>query len=82
MDIERQRLKLEAEKAKSKTVFDVAKNIKLVPLFFERVAANFAWPKENWISLLQCVLSGKGQEIYSCLPLAKSLLYDDVMGAS
>ena len=92
LELERDRLKLEAEKSKNKTVFDVAKNIKLVPPFsetdveryfphFERVATNFAWPKDQWASLLQCVLTGKAQEIYSSLPVANSVIYADVKDA-
>ena len=54
------------------SVFDPARNIRLVPPFqekevdkyFEKVADSLSWPKESWVLLLQSVLVGKAQEIY------------------
>ena len=57
------------------SVFDPARNIRLVPPFqekevdkyfahFEKVADSLNWPKESWVLLLQSVLVGKAQEIY------------------
>ncbi len=59
-------------------VFDVFKNIRMVPPFserevekyfshFERVAESLKWPREVWTLLLQCVLTGRAQEVYSAL---------------
>ena len=56
------------------SVFDPARNIRLVPPFqekevdkyfahFEKVADSLNWPKESWVLLLQSVLVGKAQEI-------------------
>ena len=52
------------------SVFDPARNIRLVPPFqekevdkyfahFEKVADSLNWPKESWVLLLQSVLVGK-----------------------
>ena len=60
------------------SVFDPARNIRLVPPFqekevdkyfahFEKVADSLNWPKESWVLLLQSVLVGKAQEIYGSL---------------
>ena len=32
---------------------------------FEKIAASLKWPEEIWTMLLQSVLIGKAQEIYS-----------------
>ncbi len=56
-------------------VFDVYKNLRLVPPFlekevekyfqhFEHVAESLKWPKEFRTLLLQCVLVGRAQEVY------------------
>uniref|UniRef100_A0A674NL88 Gypsy retrotransposon integrase-like protein 1 n=1 Tax=Takifugu rubripes TaxID=31033 RepID=A0A674NL88_TAKRU len=60
------------------TEFDVAKYIHLVPPFnegdvdkyfvlFERVATTLKWPRNMWTLLLQSVLDGKAQQVYSSL---------------
>ena len=60
--------------------FDVTKHIRPVPPFqekevdkyfshFEKVAENLKWPREHWTLLLQSVLIGKAQEIYTQLSL-------------
>lgn len=70
-------------------VFDIGKHIKMVPPFsekevekyfshFERVATSLKWPKDVWTLLLQCVLTGKAQEVYSSLSLEQSAVYDTV----
>ena len=72
----------------SKT-FDVTKHIRLVPPFqekevdkyflhFEKVTENLKWPKEHWTLLLQSVVIGKAQEIYTQLSLEQSSNYDKV----
>lgn len=69
--------------------FDIGKHIKMVPPFsekevekyfshFERVATSLKWPKDVWTLLLQCVLTGKAQEVYSSLSLEQSAVYDTV----
>ena len=70
------------------SVFDPARNIRLVPPFqekevdkyfahFEKVADSFNWPKESWV-LLQSVLVGKAQEIYGSLSVEQSSNYEHV----
>jgi hypothetical protein len=75
--------KLQAENATSSPVnidpvLDVARNIRLVPKFnekdvekfllhFEKVSTNLKRQKDWWSALVQSVLSGKAQEIYSSL---------------
>ena len=60
--------------------FDVSKYIRLVPVFceddvdkyfilFERVATTLKWPVNVWTLLLQCVLTGNAQEVFSRLKL-------------
>ena len=72
--------------------FDAAKNIRLVPKFFEKnvdkyfpqfekVAENLNWPKENWTTLLQSVLTGKAANIYSAMRNEDSADYDKVKQA-
>lgn len=61
-------------------VFDVHKNVRLVPPFsekeiekyfyhFERVASSLKWQRKLGTLLLQCVFTGKAQEVYSSLSL-------------
>lgn len=72
--------------------FDVSRNICLVPPFrekdvdkyfthFERVAKSLGWPKCVWTLLLQCVLSGKAQEVYSSLSFDQSSDFEAVKTA-
>ena len=74
------------------SVFDPARNIRLVPPFqekevdkyfahFEKVADSLNWPKESWVLLLQSVLVGKAQEIYGSLSVEKSSNYEHVKEA-
>ena len=74
------------------SVFDPARNIRLVPPFqekevdkyfahFEKVADSLNWPKESWVLLLQSVLIGKAQEIYGSLSLGQSSNYEHVKEA-
>ena len=57
------------------SVFDPARNIRLVPPFqekevdkyfahFEKVADSLNWPKESWVLLLQSVLVGKVKFVF------------------
>ena len=81
-ELEMRSFEMQSQSARSHTSsasprFDVGKNISLVPNFseknilshFERVATTFEWPKDAWTLLLQCVLTGKAQEVYSSLTL-------------
>uniref|UniRef100_A0A3B1IMD5 Gypsy retrotransposon integrase-like protein 1 n=1 Tax=Astyanax mexicanus TaxID=7994 RepID=A0A3B1IMD5_ASTMX len=72
--------------------FDVSRQIRLVPHFresevdsyfeaFERVANSLSWPKSVWPLLLQCRLTGKALDVFSALPIEKSLEYDSVKTA-
>ncbi|KAL2078779.1 hypothetical protein ACEWY4_026464 [Coilia grayii] len=72
--------------------FDITRNIKMVPPFseqdvdryfhhFERVAMSLKWPRETWTLLLQCVLVGRAQDVYSSLSIEQSLSYDIVKSA-
>lgn len=58
--------------------FDVGRNIKMVPSFcecdvdkyfshFERAALSLKWQEEVCALLLQCVLTGKTQEMFATL---------------
>ena len=71
------------------SVFDPARNIRLVPPFqekevdkyfahFEKVPDSLNWPKESWVLLLQSVLVGKAQEIYGSLSVERSSNYEHV----
>ncbi|XP_067248764.1 uncharacterized protein [Chanodichthys erythropterus] len=73
-------------------VFDVHKNVRLVPPFsekeiekyfyhFERVALSLKWPRKFWTLMLQCVFTGKAREVYSALSLEQSGEYDIVKTA-
>ena len=64
--------------------FDVTRHIRLLPVFsekdvdtffilFERIATTMKWPKDLWTVLLQCVLTGKAQEVYAALSSESSL---------
>lgn len=77
------------ESGSAAPVFDVFKNIRMVPPFsekevekyfshFERVAESLKWPKEFWTLLLQCVLTGRAQEVYSALTVEQSREYETV----
>ena len=74
------------------SVFDPARNIRLVPPFqekevdkyfahFEKVADSLNWPKESWVLLLQSVLEVKAQEIYGSLSVEQSSNYEHVKEA-
>ena len=76
------------------SVFDPARNIRLVPPFqekevdkyfahFKKVAdtSSLNWPKESWVLLLQSVLVGKAQEIYGSLSVEQSSNYEHVKEA-
>ena len=74
------------------SVFDPARNIRLVPPFqakevdkyfahIEKVADSLNWPKESWVLLLQSVLVGKAQEIYGSLSVEQSSNYEHVKEA-
>ncbi|XP_073771215.1 uncharacterized protein [Danio rerio] len=78
--------------AAESNVFDVHKNIRLVPPFlerevekyfqhFERVAESLKWPKTFWTLLLQCVLIGRAQDVYSALTTEQSSDYEIVKSA-
>ena len=72
--------------------FDIFGNLRLVPKFnekdpetffsmFERVAEVRKWPESARTLMLQCVLTGRAQEAYSCLSPADSQKYDLVKSA-
>ena len=69
--------------------FDVSRYICMVPPFseleievyfahFERVAIMLQWPVEVWTLLLQTVLSGEAQAVYSALSIQQSFDYNVV----
>ena len=69
--------------------FDVSKHIRLVPPFqekevdkyflhFEKVVENLKWPKKHSTLLLQSVITGEAQEIYTQLTVERSSNYDTV----
>ena len=72
--------------------FDISIQIRFIPPFqekevdkyflhFEKIATSLAWPKDVWTLLLQSVLTGKAQEIYSALSVEQSSRYDGVKSA-
>ncbi|XP_041947558.1 uncharacterized protein LOC121708759 isoform X4 [Alosa sapidissima] len=72
--------------------FDVSRNTRMIPPFnerevekyfthFERVAITLKWPAEVWTLLLQTVLTGKAQSVYSALTVQQSSSYDTVKAA-
>ena len=72
--------------------FDPSKHIRLVPRFqdkdvdkyfshFEKVAERLSWPSDMRTLLLQSVLTGKAQEVYSALPVEQSSDYKLVKAA-
>ena len=76
-------------KPSSPKVFDVAKNVRLVPQFsetevdkffhhFEKVATACKWPAEAWPILLQTALVGKGQDAFASLSEKDSADYEQV----
>uniref|UniRef100_UPI0035901BDB uncharacterized protein n=1 Tax=Myxine glutinosa TaxID=7769 RepID=UPI0035901BDB len=67
--------------------WDVGRHVSLVPPFsekevakffphFEKVARQLNWPEEAWTILVQSVLVGKAQEIYSALPMDQCADYE------
>ena len=45
---------------------------------FERIATTLNWPREMWPLLLQCVFTGKAQEVLSALSIDQAKQYDVV----
>uniref|UniRef100_UPI00358F6446 uncharacterized protein isoform X1 n=1 Tax=Myxine glutinosa TaxID=7769 RepID=UPI00358F6446 len=71
----------------SQNTWDVGRHVRLVPPFnekevakffphFEKVARQLNWPEEYWSILVQSVLVGKAQEIYSALPIDQCADYE------
>ena len=88
-ELEMQNMMVKQQPLDSGVYFDVTKHIRLVPPFqekevdryflhFEKVAENLKWPKEHWTLLLQSVIIGKAQEIYTQLTVEQSSSYDIV----
>jgi len=72
--------------------FDISGNLRLLPKFserdpdtffalFERVADMRKWPDSARTLMLQCVLTGKAQEVYSALSAVDSQKYSCVKSA-
>ncbi len=79
-------------KASADAPFDPCRYIRMVPQFsekdidkyfdhFEKIAISMEWKKNQWTLLLQTVLRGKAQEIYSALPAVDIADYDLVKRA-
>uniref|UniRef100_UPI003590198A uncharacterized protein n=1 Tax=Myxine glutinosa TaxID=7769 RepID=UPI003590198A len=71
----------------SQNTWDVGRHVRLVPPFNEKEVANFFshfekvaqllnWPEESWTILVQSVLVGKAQDIYSALPIDQCADYE------
>ena len=86
-ELESERLKQKQQSVSKE--FDVSKHIKLVPPFndkdvdkyflhFEKVAEKCKWPPDVWTLMLQSVLSGKAQEVYSALSIEQSSDFEHV----
>ena len=88
---ELEKIRLEGTRISDNTprCFNVSRAIHLVPSFnerdldgyfkhFEKVAGSLNWPKEYWSILLQSVIKGKAQQIYTALSEHQSTQYDVV----
>ena len=73
-------------------VFDVSRNVKLVPKFsedkvdeffhhFEKLASSLEWPQTAWPTLIQCSLVGKAQAVYASLSIQDCSEYKTLKGA-
>uniref|UniRef100_UPI00358F918B uncharacterized protein n=1 Tax=Myxine glutinosa TaxID=7769 RepID=UPI00358F918B len=73
----------------SQNTWDVGRHVRLVLPFnekevakffshFEKVAQLLQWPEESWTMLVQSVLVGKAQDIYSALPIDQCADYEMV----
>ena len=92
-EVELARLRQNQSETLSQTSrFDPSKHIRLVPPFqdkevdkyflhFEKVAGRLDWPSDMRTLLLQSVLTGKAQEVYSALPIEQSSDYKLVKAA-
>ena len=80
---------MQLECKKEKNVFDLGKQVRLVPPFneddvdnfflhFEKVATSLDWPERHWALLVQSVLRGKAQEAYSALSVEECSDYASV----
>ena len=67
--------------------FDIVKKVRLVPIFiewkideyfahFKKTALNSEWPKQYWSPLLQTVLCGKAQKVFTTLSIEDWTDYD------
>ena len=84
--------KLPVGAVREESGFDVIKNLRLMPKFeekdvetffamFERVADVRGWPDEERTLMLQCVFTGKAQEVYSSMSVADCKVYKNVKAA-
>ena len=91
-ELELARLGISSTSSEQSTHFNVCKCIKLVPRFnekevskffesFEKVASQLKWPKDYWAIMLQAVLTGKAQVVYSSMSAEESASYDKVKQA-
>ena len=94
IDLEAKRIEAEKVVAMKKDQyqsehFDISKQINLVPPFqeksvdkyfqqFEKMAIRLKWPTEYWTTLLQSVLTGKAQEVFSILSVEQSYDFQHV----
>uniref|UniRef100_UPI00358F9C77 uncharacterized protein n=1 Tax=Myxine glutinosa TaxID=7769 RepID=UPI00358F9C77 len=78
-----------ASSTTSQNTWDVGRHVRLVPPFnekevakfflhFEKVAQMLKWPGESWTMLVQSVLVGKAQDIFSALPIDQCADYEIV----
>lgn len=89
--IDRAKLTLDHRRQEQQAAFYVNRCFSLVPrfdpekveLFFEmfelqKIARQREWPKEQWVILIQGSLTGKAQEAYVALDLARIDSYNEV----
>lgn len=73
-------------------VFDLSRNIRLVPQFsekevdvfflsFEKLAKSLKWPQDKWPLLVQGVFTGRALEVYAALDATQSASYEVVKAA-
>ncbi|KAG1666925.1 hypothetical protein GQR58_018668 [Nymphon striatum] len=77
-ELEKLRLSTPTQKTDHVSQFSASREIRLVPPFdenevdkyfqhFEKVASSLLWPRQHWPLMLQSVIKGKAQQIYSAL---------------
>ena len=89
LEVQKKELELKQTEENKLQVFDLSRQVRLVPPFnedevdkffqhFEKVARNLKWPEDKWSLLLQSVIKGKAQEAFTALSIEDSADYQKV----